>query len=312
MKKLFSAAALASALSIGTTFAAEPLAVKELPPPPPPPPIWTGFYFGLNVGGTWTVTDNGFTVVSSPGPCNAAFPGCVSVPNASQLTAGLANFTQPLGSVGGFLGGGQVGYNWQFARAFVAGVEADIQGVAGNGGDRTPFIGAIQDPNFVDIYTQTLIARKSVGYIGTVRGRLGYLPAPTLLVYGTAGLSYGGVDSRVDIMGSALNDAGLPFPYFATGSFSDTRIGWTAGGGIEWLFWPNWSAKAEYLYYDLGNVTYSTSPLINFGGPLSAAPGGVYSSVFPQIQTRFNGHIVRAGVNYHLNWITPAPVAAKF
>jgi outer membrane immunogenic protein len=103
-----------------------------------------------------------------------------------------------------------------------------------------------------------------------------------------------------------------PNPYSSFGSFSNTRVGWTAGGGGEWLFAPNWSAKVEYLYYDLGNATYSLSPLVGIGGPGSAVIGSVFSTALPQSTTRFRGSIVRAGLNYHFNWWGPGPVVAKY
>jgi outer membrane immunogenic protein len=93
--------------------------------------------------------------------------------------------------------------------------------------------------------------------------------------------------------------------WFGHGSFSDTRVGWTAGGGLEWLFAPNWSAKAEYLYYDLGAVTYGGSPIATFTG------GALFTLNALQSSTRFNGHVVRAGLNYHFNWGT-ALVVAKY
>jgi outer membrane immunogenic protein len=84
----------------------------------------------------------------------------------------------------------------------------------------------------------------------------------------------------------------------STGSFSDTRLGWTVGGGLEWMISPNWSFKAEYLYYDLGSVTYALSPLVT----TSNIPGeGPTSVVNPQSTTRFNCQIARVGVNFHLN-----------
>ena len=71
------------------------------------------------------------------------------------------------------------------------------------------------------------------------------------------------------------------------------------------MFWPNWSAKVEYLYYDLGNVTYGVPGLVNvLAGVLN------YASV-SQSTTRFDGHVVRAGVNYHFNWGS-APILAKY
>jgi outer membrane immunogenic protein len=77
-------------------------------------------------------------------------------------------------------------------------------------------------------------------------------------------------------------------------SFSETRAGWTAGAGAEWLFFPRWSAKLEYLYYDLGNVSFNA-------GVLNAAfsNGFVRYGISPEVSTRFNGSIARVGVNYH-------------
>jgi outer membrane immunogenic protein len=73
-------------------------------------------------------------------------------------------------------------------------------------------------------------------------------------------------------------------------SSSDTRVGWTVGGGIERKFSPNWSAKLEYLYMDFGTKTY-------FAGTVN------------QADVRFHVHIFRAGINYEFN---PAPVVAKY
>ena len=74
---------------------------------------------------------------------------------------------------------------------------------------------------------------------------------------------------------------------------SNTRPGWTAGGGLEWMFSPNWSVKAEYLYYDLGKVTFGV------GGLTLATAGATFFTDLPVASTRFNGHIVRVGLNYH-------------
>jgi outer membrane immunogenic protein len=95
-------------------------------------------------------------------------------------------------------------------------------------------------------------------------------------------------------------------PYSSFGGLSNSRVGWTAGGGAEWLFAPNWSVKVEYLYYDLGSVTYGLSPLTN----TFTDTGAVAWSSSPFATTRFTGNIVRAGLNYHFIW--PAPVVAKY
>jgi outer membrane immunogenic protein len=151
---------------------------------------------------------------------------------------------------------------------------------------------------------------KSLDYLGTVRGRIGYLISPALLIYGTGGFAYGGANLSLNVAQLGYNQ-NVNYDTISPGytSISQTRVGWTAGGGLEWMFMPNWSAKAEYLYYDLGSAqtnagytvvakTRGTDPQINF----------INGS---QISSRFNGNIVRLGVNYHLNFAS-APVIAKF
>jgi outer membrane immunogenic protein len=280
LKKAHVAGAIAAALTVGSAFAAD-LPSTKAPPylPPPPPPMWTGFYVGLNAGGTWSDSNSVDT---------ASF---ATIPGTAALFANLASASVPVGQSGGFIGGGQIGYNWQFSNNFVAGIEADIQGVAHSGNSGSAATA------FFPVVT-TLSSTKTLDYLGTVRGRLGYLVTPTLLAYGTGGLAYGGVSSNTSIQQFGLTNG---FVGLGAGNFSDTRVGWTAGGGVEWMFWPNWSAKAEYLYYDLGSVTYA--------GSLNVGPIGY---AIPLSTARFNGHIVRAGVNYHFNWGAPAPVMAKY
>ena len=76
-----------------------------------------------------------------------------------------------------------------------------------------------------------------------------------------------------------------------------TKTGWTAGGGVEWAFLPNWSAKVEYLYTDLSG---NNNNGFNWGWGLNNVNN----------HTRFN--TVRAGVNYHFNLFNPSPVVAKY
>src|SRR5205823_13188692 len=98
----------------------------------------------------------------------------------------------------------------------------------------------------------------AVDYLGTVRGRLGYLVTPTLLIYGDGGFAYGGVHAGVDIA-STLPPSGLGLsPAFA--SFTNTRPGWLAGGGLEWMFSRNWSiskAGQSRLHHALAAVGLS-------------------------------------------------------
>jgi outer membrane immunogenic protein len=347
MKKLALLVAISS-LSVGAALAADLPTRKGppvLPPPPPPPPMWTGFYLGLNAGGTWA-NSNLQTIGVGPvavdpfwannGPLYlAGYQSNYLGAFAAAASAGGVN----AGNNGGFIGGGQIGYNWQFYNSFVAGIEADIQGIASSSTSRTVVSSAPVFPGLVpetglcnvatcgDAFTGVTSARGRLEYLGTVRGRLGWLFTPTLLVYGTGGLAYGGVSLNSSTVVSAnpyywSPGGGVALPSYATAwmpssvggvNFANTQVGWTAGGGLEWMFWPNWSAKVEYLYYDLGSVTQnfvmaSQDTFVAFDGtpyPGAAIFGG-------QVRARVNGNIVRAGLNYHFNWGAPAPVVAKY
>jgi outer membrane immunogenic protein len=182
--------------------------------------------------------------------------------NGAGWVQGPANVADSGSSNGGVVGGGQVGYNYQLTPLFVVGLETDIQ--ASNIGDNSPsFLGVT----------------RAVDWFGTVRARAGVtLFSPNLLVYGTGGFAYG--------------DIRLKHP-IAFGTQGQTGTGWTAGGGLEWLFAPNWSAKVEYLYTDIGAS--------DWGG-------------FNTYEQRVHIHSVRAGVNYHFNLFAPAPapVVAKY
>jgi len=193
----------------------------------------------------------------------------------------------PLSPEGGF-GGGQIGYNWQGLFGYspwVIGIEADFQGAGISDSDR--------------------LGENSLNWFGTVRGRLGYLVTPTLLLYGTAGLAYGGMNSSANYLTAEL-EGGPVFIGGGAAAISTSRAGWTAGGGLEWMFMPNWSAKLEYLYYDLGSVNDNGA----FVADVTSAPPE-FSYVVTS-HARFSGNIVRAGINYHFNWGAPAPVLAKY
>ena len=281
MKKLLlSASAIALATFAGSAFAAD-LPSRKAPVlfEAPAAPLWTGFYVGLNAGYTFSNTDtltNSYWDTGAAGfgggLLNGAFPGAFNLKND------------------GFIGGGQIGYNYQFG-SIVAGFEADIQGVAGASNSASYFFPG--NAAFVPAVTQ---ASRSLDYLGTARARVGYLFTPTVLAYVTGGLAYGQATVKAGYFGPAFA------PPLAIGSsFSDTRVGFAVGGGIECLFHPNWSAKIEYLYYDLGSVTSPTS-YYPYGAALSGA----------QISSRYDGHIVRAGLNYHFNFGAPGPVVAKY
>ncbi len=224
---------------------------------------WSGFYAGGNFGGGTARNLASVTVIDDLGNVNGA------------ETFNL--------SPAGYLGGGQIGYNWQ-ATNWVLGFEVDFQGTSLKDDKSCQFACAISAPQFQFI-------DQRLPWLGTVRGRLGYA-AGSSLIYATGGLAYGEVTNRVEetIGAASFKD-----------EFKHTKTGWTVGGGLEtpldlfgW-FGRNWTAKTEYLYVDLGKTTDSYSVF-----------------VFDHtIETRVQEHIFRTGLNYHFNAV-PAPVAARY
>jgi outer membrane immunogenic protein len=239
--------------------------------------LWNGFYVGLNLGGAFSA-NSGSQLVSAYSDPRFGFGA--TVPGQAALGPNL--FFLPNGNTtngaGGVIGGGQGGYNFQFNQ-FVIGVETDIQGTSLQGtapGNAAlyPTVYAPTANNFLAPLGALNASKLSLDYLGTVRGRAGYLFTPSLLLYGTAGFAYGGVSAW---------------------SHSNTRTGWTAGAGVEWMFMPNWSAKLEYLYTDLSSSGSTGAGGWNYG-----------YHFHPEF------HTIRAGVNYHFNWAAPAPAFAKY
>ncbi len=123
---------------------------------------------------------------------------------------------------------------------------------------------------------------RDLTWLGTFRGRLGWLATPQFLIYGTGGLAVG----ETKISNSAFAPLVIP-PLNAASESSKTQAGWTAGGGVEWMFAPNWSLKAEYLYVDLGDNDTT----------ISYAYGANNSTLTSHVKDTF--HIARAGINWH-------------
>lgn len=281
-----------TALSLTVLAGPEPLPsgkeMKEIAPAPAPECNWTGFYVGLNGGYTWSDNNN----VSTESRDFFGNPLLAGGPAFGVASAELATFDLQ-NSNDGFIGGGQVGANLQFHR-FVIGIEADLQAVLGDDNNATREDSSIiGTPGFPIV--QSARVERDISSFGTVRGRLGFAVTPCLLVYATGGLAYGEVSARTDIQQFVPNDPFLPFTYASHGKHEDNlEAGWTAGGGLEWLFNRRWSIKAEYLYYDLGTVNYGLTNLSNFNNA-----GTLFTTALPSSSTDFNGHIVRGGLNFH-------------
>ncbi len=180
-------------------------------------------------------------------------------------------------NVKGGLVGGTLGYNWQVSN-FVVGFEGDASWVSEHGS--TADVGPIGlnnlDGNGRPIFSS--FTRET--WLATARGRVGYA-VNNLLFYATGGFAAAGVQAEVKDNASVL-----------LASMSSTRTGWTAGGGLEWGFAPNWSAKFEWLYMKFDSVAFNT---LQAEGPRNVP---------------FDDNVVRFGVNYRFGG--PGAVVAKY
>jgi outer membrane immunogenic protein len=316
-------------ISTGSSLAADLPSKKEaFLPPPPPPPIWSGFYAGLNAG--YNFGANG-TVYSSPAisSFNASENGPLLTGDSLNGILGLSSLAANAGLVNvnqnGFIGGGQVGYNYQWGPSFVIGIEADIQGagIRGSGQSVGAGVASVTADNTTATATSVGTNRINAGvdWLGTVRGRIGYLFTPTLLIYATGGLSYGGAYANVtnysttslsfsyakpeilvlDLMSNS--SGGSTHTFVGGGQRSQTLVGWNAGGGLEWMFMPNWSVKAEAFYWNLGNMNvptagFAAAPVPNAYFGAAGQPASTYGVT----RVNYAGVVARAGVNYHFNW----------
>jgi len=158
----------------------------------------------------------------------------------------------------GSTGGGQVGCNWQPWSSFVWGGEADLQ-YTGLDSSR-------------DVFAPDASAHQDFRsrWLATFRGRAGWLAAPNMYLYATGGLALANVNTASSVnFNGTINNL----------SDSTTHAGWTVGAGLEWMFTPQWSAKVEYLYVDLG---HASNPL-----PISNNELSLTENIF------------RVGINYH-------------
>ncbi|MBR1201172.1 porin family protein [Bradyrhizobium sp. AUGA SZCCT0051] len=198
----------------------------------------------MNVGGGWYDGGNittGSNVTSLVAPDNI-----VRIPVSNNNQSGAT-------------AGGLLGYNYQLDR-IILGVEADFNSAdlkssrggsttavfdvgrfGGRGGGGGRFTTVTGNYNF-----QTA---SKIDWFGTVRGRIGFVPAERLLIYGTGGLAYGEV--KTHIANSEVFSNGVSRLWL--GDTSDVRVGWTVGGGLEYAFTNNWTLRGEYLYVDLGS-----------------------------------------------------------
>jgi len=324
MKKLLSTSLLALvAASVGFPVLAADLPSHKAPVVTAPPPMWTGFYAGLNAGYNFGTNFNVYSQnASGPWIGQTGFVPGQDVPVFGPVFQGTAPISMDAiasNTQSGFIGGGQIGYNYQYGSNFLLGIEADIQGAGIRGaslgvGASVGSIIAGNDANTKTIGSTTV--QGGVDWLGTVRGRVGYLWTPTLLVYGTGGFAYGG--AYANVTQSAIEQwaftvgVGNTFSqnsWFGGGRQNQLLTGWTAGGGMEWMFMPNWSLKAEALYWDLGRMNVQTA---SYGLLGNREEDGIRNNIgWGRTSVTFSGVQAKAGINYHFNWGT-APVVASY
>jgi outer membrane immunogenic protein len=300
MKKILVSAV--SLLALASAASAADLPSRKEAVIPAPAPLWTGFYAGLNAGYSWGTNSNTY----SQNWASDSFYNAISVAPIA-LDGNIPN-TQS-----GFMGGAQFGYNYQYGSNIVLGVETDIQGsnVRGTGRSTGMSVGNYPGGGFNNRETTIgrTTAQAGLDYLGTIRGRVGYLWSPALLLYGTAGFAYGGAWANVVQAASTADASCLGAACTANGTYGWTGggqqnqllTGWTAGGGVEWLFMPNWSLKTEALYWDLGRMNINTTNYSSDGFALG----------WGRTNVNYSGVVARAGINYHFNF-GAAPVVAKF
>lgn len=200
-KTTLSLLAAASLLVLSQAASAADMSRPIYKAPPPAAPVWswTGLYIGGHLGGSWADE-------------TAFYPAL-----------GVGHNVDP----SGFLGGGQIGYNWQFHPNWVLGVEGDLSWTNADGTVATGIVTTTANHN----------------WYGTLAGRLGYTAGPWM-VYGKGGGAWMDADYLTNVGGAVT-------------SISDTRGGWMVGVGLEWMFAPQWSAKIEYNYLDFGSTSYT-------------------------------------------------------
>jgi outer membrane immunogenic protein len=252
MKKTLAAATIAALVGVAGAANAADLykggSMKDVPAYTPPP-VWTGFYIGGHVGGAWGESKNAYNYD----------------PNSSYVSVSGFPTDSWSNTNDGVFGGGTVGYNWQAsgfgAGGIVLGIEADF--------------GAMGFSNN-NMYANTYWNKQDASFYADVTGRLGYAMGPALL-YAKGGWAY------LDNAGSFGAGVGLNNWWTGTNNSLD---GWTIGGGVEYMWSPSWSVKAEYQYFDFGKQNYST------------VYGAGYTDTWCNELTV---NTFKVGLNYHLN-----------
>jgi outer membrane immunogenic protein len=241
---------------------------------------WSGYYVGGNAGYSWGANANPTATVLRD-PLGAAGLQALFNVGGNEYQA----------APHGFIGGGQIGSNWQASGSrWVVGLEADFQYA-----DVSASETALTNPPPFAVLAEGLSLE--LKWFGTVRGRVGYTFGENgdWLFYGTGGLAYGRVTTSMN-----FDRVSPPSTPLLAGSASEWRIGWTAGAGLERAYGA-WVLGLEYLYYDLGRTSVTT------GGSLASGVFAGQDLGTFVLEPRVHGHIVRGRLSYRLGNPPPPP-----
>ncbi|MGA8170663.1 MAG: TonB-dependent siderophore receptor, partial [Methylocystis sp.] len=265
------------------------VATNDLPKPggvalssPPFVMNWSGFYAGAQIGYGWGDNDGSITYATPGGVAGQ------SGLSSSAIISGGGNNRN--GEAEGVIGGAHFGYNRQFDK-WVVGLEGSVDPTLMS---RAPLINV---PNTAADPTGALgVGATATGAIwssiqGSVRARAGYA-LDRMLFYGTGGVAIGEFGSNFQVFGTDLTLA----PFYAADQRSVTRLGWTAGAGVEYAVNPRWAVRGEYRYSDFGHLGDSPAP---------TSIGVVYAA-----DRHLDQQQVQVGVSYKFG--TDEPVSAKY
>lgn len=294
------AAAAAAALLAAPAIAADlPMTAPIAAPVAAPAWSWTGIYIGAHGGGTWGRAEIAHSAIVAP--AGQALPE-----DAAAVTAA----SSPLLNPNGYVAGGHAGFNYQTG-SLVLGLEGDFSyfrlraSSAGTFPFPSTLAGGVLGPPTLTFSATTEI---STDWLLTVRPRAGFAVGNALF-YATGGLAV--TNEKVSQIAGVLSGASF------TSTISETRVGWTVGGGLEYMLTPNWTIRAEYLHLDFGTASGPGVNNVPTGilGNLLCAPGqtavtGPATITGCSISSRLTAEMVRAGITYKFGG--PEPVIARY